>query len=216
MPNEAALRQCLLLTDDAANTQHLAARWLPVPPDPDNDGWLFWQSRQRLAGQPLAAFKLYLSPHPSHLREALEAMIPALEHTRANAFKIGRNLAGMLRPDKMIAYFSHFDQLQEAARRIGSTLAGCPAHGVPFTAQLSSPLLSWGADPPAERDLPPWLQRQSWRLWITNRLGVSLSQAKQQHSSSPSQSPEPWQFAMARLSLDGIDTTTWSPRTRNN
>jgi hypothetical protein len=137
-------------------------------------------------------------------------MIPAIEHCRANAFKIGKDLMGVLRSDKMIAYFSHREQAHEAADRILAQLKGCPSHGVPFTAQLGSPLLSCGEDPPADRDVPPWLARQSWRLWVTNRLAVALAQALQQADDDPAASPEPWKFAVDRLSLEGVDTNTWT------
>lgn len=210
-PNEQAIRECLLVNQGAKNALRLDARWKALPAGPDNDAWLFWQSRPQPTGVAMAACKLYVSPRPGHLREAFEAMVPALEHTRANAFKVGKDRSGLLRPDKMIAYFSHFEQAQEAADRILSQLNGCPAHGVPFTAQLGSPLLSWGVDPPTERNVPPWLARQSWRFWVTNRLAVALAQALRQADSCPAESPEPWQFAVDRLSLDGVDTDTWTP-----
>jgi hypothetical protein len=143
-------------------------------------------------------------------------MIPAIEHCRANAFKIGKDLSGVLRPDKMIIYFSRQEQAEEAADRILAQLKGCPVHGVPFTAQLGSPLLSWGKDPAAERDVPPWLARQSWRLWVTNRLAVALAQALQRVDDHPAASLEPWIFALDRLSLEGIDTNTWTPISEGN
>ena len=212
-PCEDALQRCLEVHQGGSNTLRLARHWQGVPPDPENDGWMFWQSTKPVASGPRAAYKLYLSPHPTHLRDAFEAMIPALERSGANAFKIGKDLSGVLRPDKMIAYFSRFEQVEEAARRILTTLEGCPAHGVPFTAQLDSPLLSWGADPPAERDVPAWLTRQSWRLWVTNRLAVALVAAKEQlqRDSDSAIGIEPWKFAMDRLAMEGVDTDTWSP-----
>jgi hypothetical protein len=214
-PNEQAVRKCLLIADGAKNAVGLNPRWKPLPPDPDNDGWLFWQARRPVIG-PTAACKLYVSPHPGHLCEAFEAMIPVIEHCRANAFKIGKDLSGVLRPDKIIIYFSHQEHAEEAADRILAQLKGCPAHGVPFTAQLGSPLLSWGKDPAAERDVPPWLARQSWRLWVTNRLAVALAQALQQADEDQAASAEPWKFAVDRLSLEGVDTNTWTPIYKDN
>jgi hypothetical protein len=72
-------------------------------------------------------------------------------------------------------------------------------------------MVSWGADPTVERNVPAWLERQSWRLWVTNRLAVALAQAMQQHDQDPAATPEPWKFAVDRLSLDGIDPATWTP-----
>jgi hypothetical protein len=209
--NEAAVRRCLLLDDGEKNTIQLAGRWEELPADPQNDGWFFWQSRKSSSNRRVAAYKLYVSPHPGSLRDAFEAMVPALESSGANAFKVGKDLSGVLRPDKMVAYFSRFEQLHEAARLIQTRLGGCPAQGVPFTAQIDTPLVSWGADPPFEKDVPAWLARQSWRLWITNRLAVALVSAKRESSRS---ALEPWRFALERLSLEGVDIETWTPLTK--
>ncbi|MCU1325499.1 MAG: hypothetical protein JWN34_869 [Bryobacterales bacterium] len=207
-PDEDSIRRCLGVEAGGRNHARLAAGWNSLPPDPDNDGWLFWQSRIPSTGRRRDACKLYLSPHPSHLAEAFDALLHALQSSRANAFKVGKNLSGVLRADKVIVYFSHCDELQEAAAAILERLAGCPAHGVPFTAQLGAPLLSWGCDPQTANDAPPWLARQSWRLWITNRLAIALIAAKQQPQPWPT---EPWQFAVDRLRLEGVDTDSWSP-----
>lgn len=207
-PNEEAVSRALSVEPGGKNHLRLAARWKSLPPDPDNNGWLFWHSRTASTTEPLAAYKLYLSPHPEYLAPAFDAMVPALEASHANAFKVGKDLNGVLRSDKMIAYFSRLEHLQAAADRILETLAGCPAQGVPFTCQITTPLISWGSDPVAEVGVPPWLARQSWRLWITNRLAVSLIAARQQPNA---QGREPWQFALDRLRLEGVNTDTWSP-----
>ena len=211
-PNEEAVRRCLSIHDDGKNAARLNRRWKEFPRDPENDGWIFWQSVSGIAGRRGAACKLYVSPHPSFLREGFEALASAAERTGANAFKIGRDLSGVLRPDKMVAYFSQFEQLREAADRIATELKGCIAQGVPFTAQIGSPLVSWGTDPPMEKDLPVWLSRQSWRLWVVNRLAVSLLMAKQ----GPPANMEPWKFAVDRLRLEGVDTDTWTPIAKDN
>ena len=205
-PGEGAVRQCLGLDQGGENMRRLDACWQALPPDPDNDGWIAFQSRQ--APLPATtAYKLYVSPHPDSLRPAFDAMVPVLAAARANAFKVGKDLAGMLRPDKFVAYFSSFEQVEQAAHEILAKLSGCPSQGVPFTAELGSPLVSWGIDPPSDKDAPVWLSRQSWRLWVTNRLAVALLAGKQNEASGL----EPWKFAVERLRLEGVDTDTWTP-----
>jgi hypothetical protein len=87
-------------------------------------------------------------------------------------------------------------------------LSGCPLHGVPFTAELAGGgLLSWGIDPPAEKQTVPWLERESWRLWVANRLASALLLAK----TSTKADIQPWRFALERLRLEGVDTQTWAP-----
>ena len=205
-PSEDAVRRCLGVEPQGENARRLDADWHALPPDPENDGWIAWQSRQ--APPPAEAmYKLYVSPHPDFLREAFDAMTPIFTAARAHAFKVGKDLAGILRPDKFVAYFSRFDQVEQSARAILEKLPECPAHGVPFTAELGSPLVSWGIDPAAEDDAPVWLARQSWRLWITNRLAVALLVGKQ--NAAPGM--EPWRFAIERLRFEGVDTENWTP-----
>lgn len=206
-PNTGAVRRCLLIDGEGNNVIRLSRHWRELPPDPNNDGWIFWQSVRPPEGRRTAAYKLYVSPRPAFLREGFEALISGAERSGANAFKVGKDLSGVLRPDKLIAYFSRFEQMQEAADRILAELNGCPAHGVPFTAQIESPLVSWGTDPPVEKDVPAWLSRQSWRLWVANRLAIALLMARQ----NPQPGIEPWQFAVDRLRLEGVDTATWTP-----
>jgi hypothetical protein len=206
-PDELAIRRCLGVSDAGKNSASLASHWIELPADPENDGWIFWQRRRSSIERLTETYKLYLGPHPSFLAEAFDALVADVDSGGALAFKVGRNLAGVLRPDKIIAYFSRFDQVQNAAQRILARLDGCPAQGVPFTAQIERPLVSWGIDPPEENDMPAWLARQSWRLWVVNRLAVSLLTAR----NAPAGSVEPWKFAVDRLSLEGVDTSTWTP-----
>ena len=94
------------------------------------------------------------------------------------------------------------------AAQLSSELAGCPSQGVPFTAELagSEGLLSWGMDPPRSQHMLEWQERESWRLWVTNRLALALVAARRDGGLL-----EPWQYALARIELEGIDATTWTP-----
>jgi hypothetical protein len=131
-----------------------------------------------------------------------------LTDSRAHHFKVGCDAPGLLRPDKMVAYFSSFESLQDAARRIGAALAGCETQGVPFTAALQADgLLSWGIDPAPDKVTLSWQEHPSWRLWVTNRLAVALVAARGARNSGL----EPWRFALERLRLENVDTDTWTP-----
>ena len=132
---------------------------------------------------------------------------PTASASGACAFKVGKDLSGILRPDKFVAYFPDFEEVQRVAGDILAELSGCPSHGVPFTAEIGTPLVSWGIDPPTEDDAPVWLSRQSWRLWVTNRLAAALLATRQNTSTGI----EPWRFAIERLRLEGVDTDTWTP-----
>jgi hypothetical protein len=112
---------------------------------------------------------------------------------------------GLLRPDKIVAYFPDFERLAKAAEAVSARLGGVPAQGVPFTSEIGGDgLLSWGMDPPAS-ELAAWGGRESWRLWLTHRLARALLAARS------AEGLEPWRFALERVRLEGIDTASWTP-----
>ena len=59
-----------------------------------------------------------------------------------------------------------------------------------------------------------WMGRESWRLWLTNRLANALLTAKRTPASSSASSLRPWQYALERLRLEGVDTSSWTPADR--
>ncbi|MEO8378051.1 MAG: hypothetical protein ABI779_00160 [Acidobacteriota bacterium] len=174
-----------------------------------NSGWISWQSRSPRPGEQTAVtWKLYVSPRPEHIREAFSALVRVLAAIEGAQMKIGPDAAGLLRPDKLVAYFPYKEDLDLAASELGTELRGCPAHGVPFTAALDEQgLLSWGADPPDSARALSWLDRESWRLWVAKTLAAALAIAKQ----APAPALPPWQFALERARRHGVDVRTWAP-----
>jgi hypothetical protein len=184
--------------------------WVPVRlPTRGSEHWWEWSApsdaRQLTASDSLS-YKLYVSPAVNDLRTTLEILPDALSAAQGvTGFKVGAGITGICRPDKLIVYFTHFDDLRAFAQELESRLAGCAAHGVPFTAAVTSDaLLSWGADPPRPSDPS---HPTSWRMWVTERLAEHLVAARGARFTSL----EPWQFALERLRLGGIDTGTWIP-----
>lgn len=176
---------------------------------PSNNGWISWQSRApRSLGRTDVTWKLYVSPRPEHIRDAFHALVRVLANIDGAQMKIGSDAAGLLRPDKLVAYFHSKEELERAARELAGELRGCPAHGVPFTAMVDDEgLLSWGADPPDSERALSWLDRESWRLFVAKTLAAAMSIAKQ--ASAPSVAP--WEFAVERARRHGIDVSTWAP-----
>lgn len=171
-------------------------------------GWHYWRRSGSGAGKRAPAYKLYISPAVEGLPEALAGTIDLLRRNPGPvAVKVGRDLPGLLRADKLVAYFRDRATLLEAAAALGRSLAGMPAHGVPFTADLGGDgLLSWAADPPADAAVFDWVGDGSWRAWVTARLASSLTLATSASAAVPG-----WLFAVDRLSLDGVDPATWEP-----
>jgi hypothetical protein len=206
LPSAAAVQEHLGIGPKGPNRRLLGRIWSASP---HSETWLSWQSRS--PEPPVsqgATYKLYVSPAPEALASGFGAILEAFAAVRAPQFKIGAGAAGLLRADKIVAYFPSFDRLAGAADAIAGRLAGIPAQGVPFTSEIASDgLLSWGMDPPARGS---WSGRESWRLWLTHRLARALLAAR----SSAGEGYEPWRFALERLSLEGIDTETWTPGAR--
>jgi len=216
-PTRGAVATHLGLTQNGSPGREQERHWTKASPQPTNDGWLIWRSRRNRPREETSTFKLYVSPGCDHVGEAFRFTVKSAAQAGAHAVKIGADVYGLLRPDKIVAYFGNRDALRDAAERLRSELRGCAPHGVPFTAELGGEgLLSWGLDPPPQNEPLPWQERESWRLWVTNRLATALLAAK----AGGVPAMEPWQFALERLRLEGVDTETWMPtnaieKTRN-
>ena len=206
-PSTAAVREHLGVED--GSIRRLDWGWSVVPSSPGTEGWISWQAeRMAHVPRPKATYKLYVSPHCSSVRKAFQETVGLLMESQAHHFKVGRDVYGLLRPDKIVVYFRELDELKRTAVKLEARLAGCMAHGVPFSAELTNDgLLSWGIDPPADQRKIPNQERESWRLWVTNRLATAILAAK----NSRAEDSEPWRFALWRLSLENIDTNTWTP-----
>lgn len=169
-------------------------------------GWTAWQARGASFDDVSVIYKLYVSPACTALHHAIRAAVDVVFRSSALQWKVGSDADGLLRPDKFVAYFSDFTELQATAAEILEKLRGCPAQGTPFTADLGSEgLVSWGIDPRPDGRFT-WLEDESWRGLICNRLAAALVLAQ------CASEDEPWEkFALDRLRLEGINTNTWAP-----
>jgi hypothetical protein len=215
----------------------LAGRYWTEQPAAAAASWMWWRpAAPAPAGAAAAAgpsYKLYVSPLPEALPDCFGRILDGLAAAGAPGFKVGAGVGGLLRPDKIVAYFASFEGLAAAAAGLEARLAGVAAHGVPFSSEIAAGgLLSWGIDPPAEALLgPPGNGRQSWRLWLTHRLARALlagvaagagggAPGGDAAAAAPGgavaaaqagAAMEPWRFAVARVRLDGVDTASWTP-----
>jgi hypothetical protein len=167
-------------------------------------GWIHLQERTRSDARRADTYKLYLSPLPEDLAALLGEIAQVLATGGATQFKVGSSMAGLLRPDKLVAYFPDKETLLRTAEVLKGRLSGAGAQGVPFTAQIDDRgLISWGSDPPARIAAG----RDSWRTWVVYRLAMAMVTATKQGSNPVA----PWRFALARIALDGVDTRTFAP-----
>jgi hypothetical protein len=157
-----------------------------------------------------AMYKLYVSPLVDGWAIAVCDVLDALESAGGRQFKMAATAAGLLRPDKLVAYFDDLESLRAVADRLSARLAGQPAHGVPFTAPIDADgLLSWGVDPPASARPLSWMPQQSWRSWIASTVAGALLEVRRHAGTVP-----PAEFVRARLVLDDVDPDRWAPTQR--
>lgn len=150
--------------------------------------------------QIVAVCKLYVSPRPEVLADAFPLLADAFVRYQVRSFKVGRGIEGLLRPDKIVAYFEDRAHMEDVAGALDQSLRGCPAQGVPFTAEVGgNGLLSSGVDPPAS-DVAA-----SWRSWVTKRLAASLTS----HCGTPG--ADRVAAAIADIRSVGVDPDLWLP-----
>ena len=162
-------------------------------------GWYSF-ARMASAAQLSPICKLYISPRPEALAYAFPLIADELVRIEVRSFKVGRGIEGLLRPDKIVAYFDERAHMLAAAAVLERALVQCPVQGVPFTADVGgNGLLSSGVDP------PPGSVALSWRAWITKRLAASLAARVGE--------PADVRLAgtLADLRFARIDPDTWQP-----
>jgi hypothetical protein len=196
LPSTAAVTAFLRLAPGDSARRLLDAHWSAAT----DSRWI----RCRAAGighDRARPFKLYVSPHAPALPATLGVVIGVFAEAGVASFKVARTLPGILRPDALVAYAERPDQIRELAAVLDRPLAGMPAQGVPFTGQLDrTGLLSWGADPIDE-------PRVSRRGLLADRLATALIAAGDPQPGLRA----PWECALYRLALDGVDIATWEP-----
>lgn len=191
---------------DAVLRARLQRRWAPASAG-SRDPWARYRTLRPALARRGAPFKLYISPTPDALATVLRPVLGVLEACDARSFKLGRGVGGILRADKLVAYFVDRDALGEALTRLGERLVGVAAQGVPFTARGDDHgLLSWGIDPPPEVHPLPW-QGPSWRRFIADQLAAALVDARLHGRRGPAAVA----FARERMRAGGIDPDSWVP-----
>jgi hypothetical protein len=171
--------------------------------------WHAWTRRRFLEPESLNSlrYKLYISPAPHVLFEVVERAMEIAVRLQIPSLKIGKSIANLLRPDKFIFYTDSIEALDLLAQELQPEIDEFPAQGVPFTQSLyTTGIISAGSDPPRSLCNSGWAQAESWRAWITDRLALALMQARDHTASRAAQC----EFALSKLSVEGIDTRDWT------
>ena len=202
----AAIRTTLGIAPEMPVAKSLSSYQSNSSEDAPAPGWWIWRARQQATVRaPEGTYKLYVSPDRSATGIAFQETANVMARHHCSVFKVGCSAYGLLRPDKIVAYFPSRDLVEEASRELAARLQGCPVQGVPFSAQLTPDgLLSWGLDPPDHlRGGSESLG--SWRRWITQRLAQLLLQSRGAGSVADRVS-----YTLERLRGEGVDVSNWS------
>ena len=202
LPDKSACESFLGLGAQHATARAIARFWSRGA---DDSPWLVFSRRQQQRQRTEQSCKLYVGLAFEELPDCLPELAEALSAGGATQFKIGTDLDGLLRPDKLVAYFPSKQTLSTAAQALLPGLSNRTVHAVPFSAEIAeSGALSWGMDP-----ANAWFgDRVSWRQWICEKLAAALVAAR---SSTSAASVPPWEFALERLRLEGVNTGTFMP-----
>lgn len=175
----------------------------------DDAGWIHFRqpspARVRSARHTAQApWKLYVSPQPDVLSQALGEIADGFASSGIGMWKVGRGAAGLLRSDKVVGYAGHKDILQRAIVELDARLGAIPAQGVPFAATATDgTLLSWGVDP----QLHGGSSTESWRLHACRSLAAGLIDAAEHGVEDASRADHARRLA----TLDGLDPETFGP-----
>ncbi len=171
-----------------------------------NEYWHRWEVRgaPRLSTR-APIYKVYLSPLIENAGAVLHHALTELPSAGAGQLKVGRLVAGLLRPDKIVVYFAISKDAEIFARRLA---AGAPgrAHGVPFTCQVGATgLVSLGVDPPELKRKSSDDDGGSWRSWVAHRIARAIVTVRRE---APA---EPIAGVFSAVRAAGIDTERWLP-----
>ena len=137
---------------------------------------------------------------PHALGDAFPVVVECCRRARVRSFKVGRGIHGLLRPDKMIAYFDDVARLRDVAAALTHALSGWPVHGVPFTTDLGGDgLVSWAVDPQGGAT------GESWRAWLTARLAAAVA------ATAETPDDDRVERVLGTVRRLGIDPDTWQP-----
>lgn len=162
-----------------------------------NQGWYSFFPMQ-LDPDFQASCKLYVSPRPEALAHAFPVIAHVFATTAVRSFKVGRGREGLLRPDKIVAYFNDAAHAGRVAAELVRSLPDCPVQGVPFTTELGGDgLVSWAQDPDAGAT------GVSWRSWLTRQVAAAFVDA----SGAPGDVVE---NVLIDLRGAGIDAQRWT------
>jgi len=145
--------------------------------------------------------KIYVSPAVRDIATTLGVILTHAPLLGVPAWKVGADLAGLHRPDKIVLYLASAERADRVALALALTLGGSAAQGVPFTGQVGATgIVSRGRD----------VAGTSWRADVCRLVADSLW-ATRVTLGPQARAAEVADEALARLAGRGLDVETWHP-----
>ena len=145
--------------------------------------------------------KIYVSPVVRDVATTLGVILTHAPLLGVPAWKVGADLAGLHRPDKIVLYLASAERADRVASALALALGGFAAQGVPFTGQVGTTgIVSRGRD----------VAGTSWRADVCRVVADSLCATRA--TLGPRARPaDVADEALARLADRGLDVDTWHP-----
>ena len=145
--------------------------------------------------------KIYVSPAVRDIATTLGVILTHAPLLGVPAWKVGADLAGLHRPDKIVLYLASAERADRVALALALTLGGSAAQGVPFTGQVGATgIVSRGRD----------VAGTSWRADVCRLVAESLC-ATRVTLGPQARAADVADEALARLAGRGLDVETWHP-----
>lgn len=162
-----------------------------------------WMSWTRTDADPSQlVHKIYVSPGLAAMAEALTTTFAVAIDLGVPAWKVGADVAGIHRADKIVLYLPTGEAADRAASALAEVLNHIGPQGVPFTGQVGATgIVSRGIDHDGT----------SWRALVCRSLADALVAARP--VAGPTAPPtDVADLAYERLADLGFDVTTWRPQ----
>lgn len=162
--------------------------------------WMSWTRND--ADPSTLVHKIYVSPAMAAMAEALRLTFTVATDLGIPAWKVGADVAGLHRADKIVLYLPTGEAADRAASTLADTLSHVAAQGVPFTGQVGDTgIVSRGVDHCGT----------SWRAFVCRSLAEALL-AGRAVAGSTAAPVDVADLARERLVDLGFDVVTWRPQ----
>ena len=145
--------------------------------------------------------KIYVSPDVRDVATTIGVILTQAPLLGVPAWKVGADLAGLHRPDKIVLYLVSAQRADRAAAALALALGGLRAQGVPFTGQVGATgIVSRGRD----------VAGTSWRADVCRVVAESLLVTRATLGPQ-ARAVDVADEALAALAARGLDVHTWHP-----